>query len=164
MTADHVDGILAAWSRERPDLNATPMGVIGRISRAARFLERELDAVFRVHGLDGAGFDVLASLRRSGHPYVLSASALADATMVARSSMTSRIDRLEAVGLVARVEDERDGRGVGVRLTEPGLELIDRAVADHLANEARLLACLPTDVAERLANDLRSLLHALDPG
>ena len=163
MTADHVDGILAAWARERPDLDATPMGVIGRVSRAARFLDRELDTVFRVHGLDGAGFDVLASLRRSGRPYVLSASALADATMVARSSMTSRIDRLEAVGLVARIEDERDGRGVGVRLTERGLELIDRAVADHLANEARLLACLPADVAERLAGDLRSLLQALDP-
>jgi DNA-binding MarR family transcriptional regulator len=164
MTADHVDGILAAWARERPDLDATPMGVIGRISRAARFLDRELETVFARHGLDGAGFDVLASLRRSGRPYVLSASALAEATMVARSSMTSRIDRLEAVGLVARIEDEHDGRGVGVRLTERGLALIDRAVSDHLANEARLLAGLPASALERLSGDLRLLLQGLEPG
>lgn len=162
MPDDHVEWILAAWARERPDLDATPIGVIGRISRAARFLERELGSVFAGHGLDGGSYDVLASLRRSGSPYVLSASALANATMIARSSMTSRIDRLESVGLVARIEDELDGRGVGVRLTEQGLALIDRAVVEHLANEARLLAALPPGAADRLAHDLRLLLGELE--
>jgi DNA-binding MarR family transcriptional regulator len=163
MAADHVDGILAAWARERPDLDASPIGVIGRISRASRYLERELDSAFRRHGLDDAGYDVLAALRRVGAPHVLSASALADATMVARSSMTSRIDRLESAGLVTRIEDERDGRGVGVRLTERGLATIESAVADHLDNEARLLARLPAGTAERLAADLRELLGTLEP-
>lgn len=164
MSSDHVDGILAAWARERPDLDATPIGVIGRISRAARLLEAQLATVFRAHGLDSAGatYDVLAALRRIGPPYTLSASALADATMVARSSMTSRIDRLERAGLVTRVEDERDGRGVGVRLTPDGVDVIDRVVGDHLANEARLLAGLPDGAAERLAADLRALLESLE--
>jgi DNA-binding MarR family transcriptional regulator len=163
MADDHVDWILAAWARERPDIDATPIGVIGRISRAARYLERELDTVFRAHGLDGGSYDVLASLRRSGPPFVLSASALADATMIARSSMTSRIDRLEAAGLVMRVADERDGRGVGVRLTEHGLAVIDRAVVDHVANEARLLEGLSGGARTRLASDLRELLRTLEP-
>ena len=99
MTHDRVDQILAEWARERPDLDASPIGVIGRVSRAARYLERELETTFRRHGLDNGTYDVLATLRRSGAPYELSASALADATMIARSSMTSRIDRLEARGL-----------------------------------------------------------------
>src|ERR1700710_796417 len=108
MRADPVDAILAQWARQRPDLDVSPMGVIGRISRAARLLERELERIFQEHGLDSAGFDVLATLRRSGSPFVLSASALAGAMMVARSSTTSRVDRLEAQGLVARVPDDAD--------------------------------------------------------
>jgi DNA-binding MarR family transcriptional regulator len=162
MATDHVDAVLEAWARERPDLDAAPMGVIGRITRAARILDRELETVFRAHGLDGPSFDVLATLRRSGEPHLLSASALADATMVARSSTTSRIDRLEADGLVERVPDERDGRGVGVRLTPEGMAVIDRAVADHVANEARLLAALPAGTTRRLADDLRRLLGELE--
>jgi DNA-binding MarR family transcriptional regulator len=163
MTHDRVDQILGDWARERPDLDASPIGVIGRVSRAARYLERELETTFRRHGLDNGTYDVLATLRRSGAPYELSASALADATMIARSSMTSRIDRLEATGLVTRVDDEQDGRGVGVRLTRSGFALIEAATVDHLANEARLLAGLPPGAAERLATDLRALLRTLEP-
>lgn len=162
MQSDRVDVILAQWARERPDLDASPIGVVGRISRAARRLERELEPVFRAHGLDASGFDVLVTLRRNGPPYLLSASAVADATMVARSSTTSRIDRLEEAGLVERVPDPDDGRGVDVRLTPAGLALIDRAMAAHVANEARLLAALPAGAAERLAGDLRSLLAGLE--
>jgi DNA-binding MarR family transcriptional regulator len=160
--ADDVDVILAQWARERPDLDATPIGVVGRISRAARLLERELEPVFQAHGLDSAGFDVLATLRRSGVPFLLSASALAAAMMIARSSTTSRIDRLEDAGLVARVPDDEDGRGIGVSLTVAGLAVIDEAVAAHVANEARLLAGLPAATRERLAGDLRSLLATLE--
>jgi DNA-binding MarR family transcriptional regulator len=162
MTHDRVDQILAEWARERPDLDVSPIGVIGRVSRAARYLERELDATFREHGLDNGTYDVLATLRRSGAPYELSASTLADATMIARSSMTSRIDRLEASGFVTRVEDEQDGRGVGVRLTKRGFALIESATVAHLANEARLLASLPKGATERLARDLRELLATLE--
>ena len=162
MEHDSVDGILSAWARERPDLDASPMGVVGRITRASRILDRELAKVFQAHGLDAPSFDVLATLRRSGAPYLLSASAHADATMVARSSTTSRIDRLEEDGRVERVPDERDGRGVGVRLTAEGLAVIDRAVAAHVANEARLLAGLPAGAADRLAGDLRHLLGAIE--
>jgi DNA-binding MarR family transcriptional regulator len=162
MQTDRVDAILAEWARERPDLDASPIGVVGRISRAARLLERELEPVFRAHGLDASGFDVLVTLRRSGRPYRLSASAVADATMVARSSTTSRIDRLEEAGLVERVPDPDDGRGVGVELTAAGRALIDRAMVAHVANEARLLAVLPAGAAARLAGDLRNLLAALE--
>jgi DNA-binding MarR family transcriptional regulator len=162
MPRDHVDRILEQWAHERPDLDPSPIGVIGRISRAARYLERELETAYRRHGLDGGTYDVLATLRRQGAPYTLSASALADATMLARSSMTSRVDRLEAAGLVGRAPDEHDGRGVRVTLSARGLQLIDAATTDHLANEARLLAGLPDGAGARLADDLRALLETLE--
>jgi DNA-binding MarR family transcriptional regulator len=162
MQPDKVDAILAQWARQRPDLDTAPMGVIGRIARAARLLERELETVFAAHGLDSAGFDVLATLRRSGSPFLLSASALADAMMLARSSTTSRIDRLEAAGLVARIPDDADGRGIGVSLTVAGLAVIEEAVAAHVANEERLLAGLAPAARERLAADLRALLATLE--
>ena len=162
MQPDKVDAILAQWARQRPDLDTAPMGVIGRIARAARLLERELETVFQAHGLDSAGFDVLATLRRSGSPFLLSASALADAMMLARSSTTSRIDRLEAAGLVARIPDDADGRGIGVSLTVAGLAVIEEAVAAHVANEERLLAGLAPAVRDRLGADLRALLATLE--
>jgi hypothetical protein len=34
--SDAVDRILAQWRRERPDLDCSPMGIIGRISQLQR--------------------------------------------------------------------------------------------------------------------------------
>ena len=38
---DHVGRILQQWARERPDLDVSPMGIIGRLHRLAAVLEEE---------------------------------------------------------------------------------------------------------------------------
>ncbi|TYB41311.1 MarR family winged helix-turn-helix transcriptional regulator [Actinomadura chibensis] len=159
--ADAVDAILAQWGRERPDLDVSPMGVIGRISRAQLLLGRELRAFFAAHGLENWEFDVLATLRRSGAPYELTAGALLKTAMVTSGAITNRIDRLEARGLVERVRDTGDRRSVRIRLTPRGRETVDAVVGPHVANEERLLAALGTDGRERLADALRTLLESL---
>lgn len=159
--ADAVDAILAQWGRERPDVDASPMGVIGRISRAQLLLGRELRAFFAAHGLESWEFDVLATLRRSGAPYELTAGALLKAAMVTSGAITNRIDRLEARGLVERVRDTGDRRSVRIRLTALGLETVDGMVGPHVANEERLLAALDPAGRERLAGALRTLLESL---
>lgn len=159
--SDAVDALMDQWRRERPDLDIWPMGVIGRLSRLSRLLERELKEFFAGHGLESWEFDVLATLRRSGSPYELTAGALLKSAMVTSGAITNRIDRLEAKGLVERVRRGHDRRSVSVRLTPRGLEIVDEVVALHVANEARLLGSLAEDERDRLAATLRTLLEGL---
>ncbi|WP_433498068.1 MarR family winged helix-turn-helix transcriptional regulator [Sphaerimonospora sp. CA-214678] len=158
---DAVDVVLAQWRRERPDLDAWPMGVIGRISRLSRLLDRELKDFFADHGLERWEFDVLATLRRSGPPYELTAGALNRAAMVTSGAITNRIDRMAAKGLVERIPDAEDRRSVRVRLTGPGLAKIEELVDLHVANEVRLLAALAPEQRDQLAGTLRTLLESL---
>lgn len=137
---DHVDRILAQWARERPDLDTSPMGIIGRLHRIAAALHQELRPVFAEEGLRDGDFDILATLRRSGHPFELTPGTLGATTMVSSGTVTKRVDRLAARGLVTRSADVRDGRVSRVALTEAGVEVVDRLVEKHVANEERLLA------------------------
>lgn len=160
---DAVDRITAQWRHERPDLDRTPMGVIGRISRIAALVQRELDAVFAEYDLTGADFDVLAALRRSGAPYRLTPGELSRSTMITSGGMTKRLDRLEAGGLIRREPDPSDRRGKLIALTPKGRDLVDHAVEAHLENEERLLAALSTAKRGELTRLLRELLSSLDP-
>jgi DNA-binding MarR family transcriptional regulator len=158
--ADAVDAITAQWNRERPDLDVWPMGIVGRINRLSRLLDKELKDFFAGHGLEFFEFDVMATLRRSGAPFELSAGDLLKAAMVTSGAITNRIDRMEAKGLVERVRDDRDRRSVRIRLTPAGLALIDDLVGRHIANEARLLAGLAPADREALVPLLRAMLES----
>ena len=159
---DEVDGLVASWQAERPDLDTEPLQVLSRVSRLARHLDRARRAAFAAHGLAAWEFDVLSALRRQGEPYQLSPGQLLKETMVTSGTMTNRIDRLERKGLVRREPDPRDKRGVLVTLTERGQERVDAALAGLLRRERALLAGL--DDAERghLADLMRILLAPFD--
>lgn len=137
---DHVGVILSQWARERPDLDTSAMGIIGRLHRIAAALHQELRPVFAEEGLGDGDFDVLASLRRSGAPFELTPGELGATTMVTSGTVTKRVDRLAALGLVTRAADERDRRVSRVALTEAGRALVDRLLEQHVANEERLLS------------------------
>jgi DNA-binding MarR family transcriptional regulator len=160
---DGVDEIIEQWARERPDLDVSPLAVIGRISRLARELERRLEVVYREQGLEGDWYDVLATLRRAGPPYTLRPSELTQTLMLTSSGTTKRLDRLERAGLIARTPDPSDRRGVLITLTDAGFALHDRAIVAHVANEHRLLSGLSDDEREQLAGLLRRLQLTL-PG
>jgi DNA-binding MarR family transcriptional regulator len=154
---DGVDTILEQWQRERPDLDSSPIGVIGRISRLARELEARLEPVYKAHGLEPGWHDVLATLRRTGPPYQLRPTEFADALMLTSSGTTKRLDRLEHAGLITRAPDPADRRGTLITLTPKGLELIDNVTEAHLDNERNLLAALSEAEQRRLADLLRKL-------
>src|SRR5689334_3890142 len=117
---DAVDAILTQWARERPDLDASPMGVFGRLARAARLADTRLDEVFAIHGLDRASFDVLATLRRHGAPYRLTPGELQRSAMVTTSAIAQRLNKLEERGLVSRTPNAADGRVIDVTPTPAG--------------------------------------------
>lgn len=159
---DEVDRIVAAWQRERPDLDPAPLHVFSRISRLARHLELARRAAFASRGLEPWMFDVLSALRRAGRPYELTPGVLMSQTLVSSGTMTNRIDRLVTAGLVERHGDPKDRRVVVVRLTPPGAEAVDAAMSDLLDRETALLADLDETTRESLTDALRTLMDPFD--
>jgi DNA-binding MarR family transcriptional regulator len=160
---DRVDAIVAQWNRERPDVDVSPMEVVGRILRASRYLDAALERVFARYGLDFGLFDVLATLRRSGPPYALAPRALNRWCMLSSGAMTKRLDRLERLGLIARKANPDDRRGVQVVLSAAGLELVDEVLVAHVENEEELLEALTAEGRADLVRLLRELLLSLEP-
>ena len=158
---DHVGRIMEQWARERPDLDVSPQGVIGRLHRVAARLTEELVAAYGRFGLGEGEFDVLATLRRAGAPYELTPTELAASTMVTSGAVTKRVDRLVERGLVTRRVGDRDARGRVVALTEAGRAFIDEAFDAHMANEHRLVGLLPPRDRELLAGLLERWGRAL---
>jgi DNA-binding MarR family transcriptional regulator len=158
---DGVDQIVEQWRRERPELDHSPIGIVGRISRLARELEARLEPVYRDHGLEPGWHDLLATLRRHGAPYRLRPTDLTNASMLTSSGTTKRLDKLEQAGLIARSPDPDDRRGTLITLTEAGRELIDALTPAHLDNERDILAGLTQDDQRRLADLLRKLQLSL---
>ena len=152
-----VDVILEQWRRERPELDPSPIGVIGRISRLARELEQRLEPVYREHGLEPGWHDVLATLRRNGPPYQLRPTDFSGQLMLTSSGTTKRLDRLEQARLITRAPDPDDRRATLITLTEAGHGLIDAVTEAHLDNERDLLGALTADERRHLADLLRKL-------
>ena len=157
---DAVDVVIAQWETVRPDVDSSPIGVIGRVSRLSRLVDRRLGENFARFGIENWMYDVLATLRRSGKPYELSAGDLVRQSMVTTGAITNRIDRLEERGLVERASTD-DRRKVIVRLTEDGRALVDRIVIDHMATEREVLDALSPRQQADLANLLRAVLVGL---
>jgi DNA-binding MarR family transcriptional regulator len=159
---DHVDEILAEWAVEKPDVDVSAQGIVGRVLRLATYFERDLASTFRQFGLRGGEFDVLATLRRCGGADGLPASQLADRCMLSSAAMTNRIDGLVSVNLVQRLVDTADRRVIRITLTPEGRDLIDRAFPSHVSNQDRMVDVLAADESQLLVNLLRRLLQSYE--
>ena len=157
-----MDRIVAQWRRERPDLNTEPLGLFGRLFRAAQLTDTALGEMLVEHGLQTGWFDLLAALRRAGAPYELNPTQLMRATMLSSGGMTKRLDRMVEAGLVERRPDPGDRRGTLVGLTRRGKTVIDSAIDAHLANEERMLRSLSSAERRNLDELLRKLVGDLE--
>jgi len=157
---DAVDRIVGQWATVRPDVDISPLEVVGRVSRLSRLFDRVLAENFARHGIEAWMYDVLATLYRSGEPHELTAGDLVRQAMVTTGAITNRIDRMEARGLVERARTD-DRRKVLVRLTPAGKALVEEVVDGHLATERRALAALSDRQRDDLARLLRLTLLGL---
>jgi DNA-binding MarR family transcriptional regulator len=159
-----VDHVREQWREQWPELNTTPVAVVARVGRLARYLDHGMDEVLARHGLRRESWDALASLRRAGPPYRLSPTQLYHGLMRSSGAMTNRLHRLADRGLVRRVPDPDDGRGMLVELTERGKALVESVAPDHVANEQHMLAALTPTQQNQLADLLRTLLLSFETG
>lgn len=159
---DAVARIVDRWHTIRPEIDATPMLVIGRIMRLAVLADTSLRPTFAAVGLANGDFDVLAALRREGAPHEASPGELASATMVTTGATTKRVDRLERQGYVVRRASPTDGRARVVALTPAGMRVVDDLIGIHLRNEATMLSLLSPAKQARLADLLGEWATALE--
>ncbi len=163
-TKDHVDWIVEAWAREMPGVDTSPMALVGRLLRASRHLQRDIERRLAAFGLNITEFNVLAALRRTGSPYRMAPVELSRSLLLTSGGLTKRIDRLELHGFIERSPDPDDRRSVLVGLTPAGRELIEEAVSAHLRNEAVLVAPLSPEQRDALTDVLRTLLVSFEDG
>ncbi len=156
---DSVDRLLADWGRERPELDVSPLAVVARLLRLSALATRRAEAWLEPLGLGWESFSLLVTLRRAGEPYQLRPSELLQDSLLSSGAMTNRIDRVEALGLVMRLRDPKDRRGVIVQLTPEGLQLANRAIEVHLAGWQGLLGSLPEGSQPQLTGLLGRLLQ-----
>lgn len=160
MNQDAIEIFLTEWRHERPDLDPSPTGVVGRISRLSGHFRRSVDNYLAEYGLTWETFDLIATLRRIGAPYEMSPTELYKSSLLSASAVTNRIDRVEAMGLVQRIADLEDRRSVKIKLSRQGKKLIDTVIERHFSEEAALLATLTAQERGQLANLLSKLVSA----
>ena len=150
---DAIDRVIEQWAKEKPDLETEAMAMMGRVMRIAKYMETEVAELHKRYDLKLGEFDVLATLRRSGEPYLLTPSELIGSLMLTSGAMTNRLDKLEGKGLIARAHSKEDRRSVTVELTKNGLLLIDEMIIEHVETQKRLVQSL-TDNQKQSANAL----------
>ena len=162
MTHDLTDRVLGGWSSARPELEVEALQVTARLSRIGPLLARRQEAVFGEFGLGRGEVGALSALRIAGPPHRLSPTRLGKGLMLSSAGVTSRIDRLERRGLVRRLPDPDDRRGVIVERTDKGLEVVDAAVAALAKSDRELLERLTSEEIGQLEVLLRKFLSALE--
>ena len=92
---------------------------------ASGVLRDKIDSVFGAEGLTGPQYNVLRILR-GAHPGGFARCEIAQRLVERAPDVTRLIDRLEQQGLVARDRSSEDRRRSVTRITDKGLQLIDR--------------------------------------
>lgn len=154
--------MVSAWRARHPELDTSPLEVVGRLLLCAHHLENALVAALKPLGLSFGDFDVLNTLRRVGAPSGTNPRELARSSLITSGAMTARLDRLANAGLIERDPDPTDRRGVLVRLTDAGTQLADEALTAVLVADERFLDPLGSADRDRAARLLARLLGPHD--
>lgn len=155
---DVFDEARLQWARERPDLDPSGAEVIWRISFLHRHLKKLAGKRLGGYDLPVWSFDVLSALRRNGPPFQVTPTELCEATQLSSGAMTNRLDRLEESGMVERLPDPGDRRGVLIQLTAEGKELVDKALKARFDQANDAVSSLTATEREQLAVLLRKLV------
>ncbi len=159
---DSVDANLDVWARELPELNLETEGIVERIHRLERFVDKAMQETLDAFDLSHGEWKVLANLRRAGPPYRGKPGKLAKRLDLSSGAMTNRLDNMESRGLLRRLDDPDDRRGVIVELTDEGKQLWDDAVGAQAEKESIVGSALDDAEKRQLNELLRRLMHTFE--
>ncbi len=159
---DHVDTMLDIWKRELPDLDLATEGIVERIQKIARNLDRAMEDTLGAHHLNRGEWRLLGALRRSGPPYRRSPGQLAAEMGLSSGAMTNRLDRMEAAGLIRRQPDPSDRRGILVELTDAGWQSWQTSTDAQATKEALIASALSPEEKQELNALLRRFLKSFE--
>ncbi|WP_288821206.1 MarR family transcriptional regulator [uncultured Leclercia sp.] len=160
--SDAVARIVEQWRREKPELDTSVMGMFGRLQRCSLLLEPMLLREYKKYELVTWEFDMLATLRRAGEPFILTPTELFSTLMITSGTMTHRLKLLEARGLISREPNPEDARSMRVKLSDAGRKLIDSAIVTHVENQHKIAATMPADKLRQLDELLAEFLNCLE--
>jgi DNA-binding MarR family transcriptional regulator len=144
-------------------LDLDPADTTWCLARMALHINQDADALFQGFGLTHGGFQVLASLYRSGPPYRRSPSGLARGLMLSSAGMTGRMDQLVRGRLLLRHRDLDDRRGVVLQLTHSGIKLVPKSFEAFVHGHQRLLdKALAAEEQSTLARLLHEVLVSFE--
>jgi DNA-binding MarR family transcriptional regulator len=162
-TEDHVDRLLAKIAEVGvAEIDPDVEGIIDRVGSINGRLKRAQKATLREHGLTPEEWGVMTKLRLGSDACRSSPGDLANDLELSSGAMTSRLDRLEEAGLVRRLPDPEDRRGVVVELTQKGRDTWDASANVQGRREAFFARTLTKAEQKQLNILLRKLLLGLD--
>ena len=137
-----------------PGLDYEVEGIVDRINSLQRRFRHAHEETLRAWDLTWGEWKVLGSLR---HGDCSSPGELSSELELSSGAMTNRLDRLEEAGLVRRVPDPEDRRGVKIELTADG----ERAWTESTAAQAQKEIHVASALNKREQLQLNALLRKL---
>lgn len=158
---DIIDVLIKEWKEERPELDTSAMGVVGRILKLGRVFEKRAGTALRDSGIHYTDLDVMATLRRSGKPYELTPKELMRSVLITSGAMTALLDRLTKLDLIYRAADPKDGRIKRAGLTKKGIGIIDKAIEIRFKEASDSIQSLSSSEQDQLSELLKKLMSNL---
>src|SRR5213080_2368564 len=155
---DHIDRFLASIRDRLPMLDPEVEGIVDRIQGLNRRFHRALDETLAEFKLDYAEWKLLGLLYREAEVYRSSPGRLARLMELSSGAITNRLDRMEEAGLLRRLPDPADRRGVLVELTPEGKRLYEDAIGVQARKEELIASALSVTEKKQLNALLRRLM------
>ncbi|HKA27120.1 MAG TPA: MarR family transcriptional regulator, partial [Gaiellaceae bacterium] len=155
---DHIDRFLETIRERLPMLDPEVEGIVDRIGGLQRRFKRAMDETLDEFDLDWSEYKLLSLLTREGEVYRSSPGKLARIMELSSGAMTNRLDRLEQAGLVRRLPDPDDRRGILVELTPEGKRVYEDAVGVQGRKESLVASALSVPEKRQLNALLRRLM------
>jgi DNA-binding MarR family transcriptional regulator len=160
---DRVQSVIGVLQREFPQLDLSAKEIAARLVRLGTLFVAAIERVAATFGMSANEYVILCVLRASGRPYTLPPKAISPLMTLSSGGMTNILHGLAARGLIERLPDPSDRRGVLIRMTPEAVKRIDQAIAAHVAEEHRMIAALNSGERRALRKLLHGLLIAIDP-